>query len=376
MKQKLQWMVLIFLVSGTALIYANPPWMGQFISSSQTSYPTSFEPRADGWTWLHEAADRGDLNLAKKALDGGVKVNAVYPAWGSTPLHRAAFKGHADIVKLLLERGANVKAMDKSNETPIHHAATVEIAYLLLNHGADPKQEGRNGTPIYGAASGGHIDVAKFFLQHGNKVDGKGGHRPVHRAIMNSQKEMVVFLVENGAQLVDYNGQDNLLHSAAYNNQLEIAKYLHKKGLKIDSRNNDNQTPLHRTAYNGGNEVAEWLISQGADVNAVDHSKTTPLEMAATDYIGQIRNKPNENAARLVRLLVDNGADVNAKSGANYTPLHMAVKSGNAKTVKFLLSQGAGESMNVKDGAAKTPLEEAIAKKDPVIIDILKKYGT
>ncbi|MDH5763237.1 MAG: ankyrin repeat domain-containing protein [Nitrospinota bacterium] len=374
MRQKL--LLLILAVVGSVLFLTRSSEMNPFVFSGQTTQPISFEASPEGWTWLHEAAENGDLPLAKKALEGGVNVNSVYKVWGSTPLHRAAFKGHADIVKLLLKRGADVHARDKAENTPIHFASTTEIAFLLINHGANPNQEGKYGSPIYSAASSGFVEAARVFLQHGNKLEGKGGFRPVHAAIMNGRKEMVVFLVEEGAKLVEPNGMDNLLHRAAYNNQVEIAKYLHQKGLAIDSRNEHKQTPLHRAAYNGGKEVAEWLISKGADVNARDHSQTTPLEIAATDYIGLMNKKPSENTAGLVRLLVNNGAEVNAKSAANYTPLHMAVRSGNAETVKFLLSQGAGESLMVKNSGAKTPLEEAIAGKNKAIIEIIKNHGT
>lgn len=42
-----------------------------------------------------------------------------------------------DIVKALLSAGAYVNIVNDSNETPLHHAKTVEILQLLVDAGAD-----------------------------------------------------------------------------------------------------------------------------------------------------------------------------------------------------------------------------------------------
>ena len=41
---------------------------------------------------------------------------------GWTPLHEACNRGHIDVAKLLLKAGANVNAQGHENDTPLHDA--------------------------------------------------------------------------------------------------------------------------------------------------------------------------------------------------------------------------------------------------------------
>lgn len=56
---------------------------------------------------------------------------------GETALHRAARLGSAKMVRSLLNSGANIDAQDKGGRTPLHCAYTAEVAFELLNRGAD-----------------------------------------------------------------------------------------------------------------------------------------------------------------------------------------------------------------------------------------------
>jgi ankyrin repeat protein len=57
---------------------------------------------------------------------------------GQTPLHQAAAAGNVAVVERLLLAGAdpNVSRFS-SNETPLHDAVNLEVARLLVDHGAD-----------------------------------------------------------------------------------------------------------------------------------------------------------------------------------------------------------------------------------------------
>lgn len=71
---------------------------------------------------LHTAAQRGDTELAEKALAEGADVHLRIKQ-GSTALHWAAAKGREEVARLLLAHGAEVDAEDELGWTPAALAA-------------------------------------------------------------------------------------------------------------------------------------------------------------------------------------------------------------------------------------------------------------
>jgi hypothetical protein len=93
-----------------------------------------------GWTRLHVAVDRNDLDTAAALLRGKAKVNA-RARNGQTPLHLAAANGCVPVVELLLSGGAKPAAKDKSGHTPLdlaHQSGREEIIKLLEGWRAGP----------------------------------------------------------------------------------------------------------------------------------------------------------------------------------------------------------------------------------------------
>jgi hypothetical protein len=71
--------------------------------------------------------------------------------YGETPLHYAVMKGSEEVTALLLRLGAEVNSRNDFNETALHKAVrhgvqAKGLVRLLLQAGADPTIEGRNGT--------------------------------------------------------------------------------------------------------------------------------------------------------------------------------------------------------------------------------------
>ena len=71
-----------------------------------------------GWTALHRAAKKGNVNEVERLLAAGANVDVRTAAWsagftrGSTPLVVATRSKHFDIMRLLLDRGADIDACD------------------------------------------------------------------------------------------------------------------------------------------------------------------------------------------------------------------------------------------------------------------------
>lgn len=69
-------------------------------------------PWQNGYTPLHIAAKKNQMDIATTLLEYGADANAV-TRQGIAPVHLASQEGHMDMVSLLLTRNANVNLSNK-----------------------------------------------------------------------------------------------------------------------------------------------------------------------------------------------------------------------------------------------------------------------
>ena len=111
----------------------------------------------------------------------------------------------------MIENGVDVNASDNFRNTPLSEALVFEeldIAWLLLNNGADSKQPFRRGdTVLHLAARKGYTELARDMILEGANVNARNGEEftPLHNAAWNGHKEIVELLIQNGS---DYKGSD------------------------------------------------------------------------------------------------------------------------------------------------------------------------
>jgi len=129
--------------------------------------------KGGGWSPLHGASSRGQVDTARILLDHGADVNALN-CIDFTPLHYACRNGHLTVTQFLLEHGANLDAQSLDHRTPLFVALEgghLEIVRLLLNHGADVTIQGNGLTPYQVAKLRGYHDIAQMLLEHGAERD-------------------------------------------------------------------------------------------------------------------------------------------------------------------------------------------------------------
>lgn len=146
-------------------------------------------PDKDNGTPLHLASCYGRIEIARVLLDAGAATNSKGNR-GRTPLHVVAEGGNyysrdTDVVvaQLLLERGADVNALDDDDQTPLHLATyflRAKMVLVLLNAGANASAKNAQGqTPLHlmskclyeAHVAGDVIDVAQLLLDHGADVN-------------------------------------------------------------------------------------------------------------------------------------------------------------------------------------------------------------
>lgn len=110
-------------------------------------------------------------------MDPDVKDNAGY-----TPLHEACSRGHLEIARLLLQHGANPSETAQSGIRPLHEAIEnnyIEVTRLLLSYGADPLLATYSGqTPLMLSETD---EMTHFLKNHLYDIQNTGPNKPTWR---------------------------------------------------------------------------------------------------------------------------------------------------------------------------------------------------
>ncbi|TMW59294.1 hypothetical protein Poli38472_004363 [Pythium oligandrum] len=235
------------------------------------------------------------------------------------------------IILQSLTHSANPQLFDHS--TVLHYAALHkkwDIVLLLLQHGADPRKDNGDITPLhYAAAELESVDVVEGLLRAGadvNAVD-KSGNYAVHVDAKSDNLSSLKKLLELGADPCTVNtlGQ-SVLHLAT-----KAQKFDHRRGFVNERcRCKREDQSLHWAAAYGPGEVVESLLAHGVDPNATDNVGKIAVHCAAA-----------YGHADAVKALLSGGADIAAVSNEGYTTLHRAAQGGQDAAINVLLALGA-----------------------------------
>jgi ankyrin repeat protein len=257
----------------------------------------------DGSSFLHKAAQSGNLAMINKLLDNGAEISCNIQ--GFTPLHTAIFFENKDAAEQFLARGVDINNVTLLG-SPIHvaiHKKRLDMIIMLLEKGADIKTKD------------------------------KAGYTPLHRAVISSCLEAIEILLNKGA---DINAKTNNiftpLHLAAGLPDLEALKILLNKGAKINIKNNNGLDPFGLAASRGNKAIIEEFLNRGMAANLLPA------------FVNTLHYKHLEVAKLLLN------KDPSLVNGDNdLTPLNIAIKNKNLDMVKFLLTKGANVNIVVNN---------------------------
>ena len=212
----------------------------------------------------------------------------------------------------------------------------------------------------------------------------EAGHGALYEAAANGHKDMVEFLLANGADVnaMDDYGEKNrdadwshrgivaigragggAMHGAAANGHKDMVDLLLANKALVNAIDNRGDTPLHLAAADGHRDVVELLLANRAQVDAADNNRWTPIHMAA-----------ERGHKDVVELLLVPKAQVNDRDKNSWTPLHFAAANGH-KDVAELLLGGRAEIDAKEYGRSWTPSQMAMDRGHKGLADLLRQYG-
>ena len=184
-------------------------------------------------------------------------------------------------------------------------------------------------------------------------------------AVWSNDICMTEFLIAEGTELVNGEGENNLLDYAPSNAMAEI---LYNHGV------NDLNSALFSQAKNillGKHNIhknsVEFLLEHGVSPDTTWRNAWSAISIA-------LLSTTNDNAYEIIKLLLQYSADVSPDTNMA-TPLHYASYNDNPQTINLLIDQGL--DVNAQDKNGNTPLHcaKSFLKENPQVIKVLLVHG-
>ncbi|KAJ3017124.1 UNVERIFIED_CONTAM: hypothetical protein HDU68_011832 [Siphonaria sp. JEL0065] len=283
----------------------------------------------DGSNILHYASEFYCQDIFSYLVSILSEFQAVFNSTNSdgiTPLFIAATHGHVDALKLLIENGADVNVeAGRWPRTPLYAAAqNGHVNAISILLEND-------SFALVAAVRVGDVDAARLLLEHGAAVDVvENNMAPLHFASALGNEDVVQLLLEFGANANTAGPENTMpLHFASLRNHVNVVRLLLDHGAWIDAVCVDMNTPITSAIESGGVEVLRLLLERGANVDVETRNKITPLHIAA--QLGYID---------AVRLLLQKGANADAMTTGCWIPIQFAARNNYDEVIRLFFEMG------------------------------------
>ena len=223
-------------------------------------------------------------------------------------------------------------------------AGKVETTFhVLLQHNVKVNKQNNTGvTALHAACGRGIIVMVKELLLCEdidiNKKD-KQQNTPLHTACVSGEKDIVLALIEAGAEVMETNKDHmNPLQVAVVEQKLEIVKAMldmctdNKESL-LRSAVKDGSTPFLLAVKTGDEEMVKYFLDNGADIFYQNNNGATALHLATS-----------LNKVKIMEILYEADAEsdhylMESDDWDGLTPLHYAAKYNHIEALEFLLNK-------------------------------------
>ncbi len=300
---------------------------------------------AGGFGLIHGA----DPELATYAIGRGAVVD----------VHAAARLGLLDTLRELIATDpALVRARGGDGQTPLHFAATAEVAQFLLEHGADidARDVDHESTPAHYMVRD-RPEVARFLVQRGCTTDlllvaALGDLERVRRHL-DEDPDCIHLRVSNEYFPMSHPKAGGTIY------QWTLGWYVSAHDVARDFGHEEVFRLLMDRSPAGAKLLAACWAGDTALVSSVQaHHPDVLTRLTAAERRHPAHAARNNNT-EAVRTMLAAGLPVDAQGQHNGTPLHWAAFHGNAAMVRAILPHN--PPLELRDGDfAGTPLGWAI----------------
>lgn len=143
-------------------------------------------------------------------------------------------------------------------------------------------------TPLTAAAQNGRVDVVRYLLEHGAKINQPDGFgdTAIINACFSGDLSLVELLVEEGGDPAFIGNNGTAMHIGAALGHIPIMAFLLKRGLTVDTPDKNGRSPLYAASRNGNLDGARFLVAHGA-IETLDAASRRELIYDLRSIIGQ-----------------------------------------------------------------------------------------
>ncbi|XP_067669965.1 ankyrin repeat domain-containing protein 50-like [Haliotis asinina] len=256
---------------------------------------------------------------------------------GRTPLMWAAMQGHLDIFNRLTAKHADLLQTDDDGDNILHYACLggrIEIVeQVIASKQIDINSTDRYGrTAVMSAARHGHKDILDLLVKNGGDrfhTDNRGKNI-LHLACLGGHARMVEHVLH--MKVADINSRNKFgvtpLMFAAFNGHRSVLDLLLSEGADVSLCGNMGNNILHVACMGGHAGMVKHILSERmVDINSRAQNERTPLMLAA-----------QWERRSVVDFLLEQGADISLTDNRGNSVLHIASKTGYMEIVQDLVS--------------------------------------
>lgn len=329
---------------------------------------------------IHDAARKGNLTMVDVLLRAGADINARSHWWAGG---FGVLSANAAMAEALIERGATVDGYDASKlgmldrlrellradpavvhmrggdgQTPLHVAASLEIAQLLLEYGADidARDVDHESTPAQYLVSD-HPEIVRFLIARGCETDilmaAAVGDVDVVRSHLDANPDSIYTSVSSEW----FPMQNPRAGGTIYQWMLGFHATPHMVARRCGHRG---VLSLLMSRSPHALKLAEACASGDDAEVATLLAHLPPAERSIPDRLKRrVADAARNDDANAVHLMLDAGWPVDVRGPEGGTPLHWACWHGNANLVNALLRHA--PSLDARDNPWNgTPMDWAI----------------